>query len=142
MVRDQWGEGMELLSIGKLAQAAGVSVETIRYYQRRGLLDQPTKPLGGNRSYTSKHIKRVRFIKRTQALGFTLAEVNTLLALDSIGLCGDTRDMVLQKSALIDRKIAELTSLRDVLDGLAQQCGSEKPDSTCPIIDVLAEDIQ
>lgn len=63
------------LTIGKLADAAGVNVETIRYYQRRGLLDEPAKPLGGHRRYPVDMVKRLRFIKRAQALGFTLSEV-------------------------------------------------------------------
>ena len=67
------------MSIGKLAEAAGVNIETIRYYQRRGLLDEPPKPLGGYRDYLPEQVKRLRFIKRAQALGFTLDEVGALL---------------------------------------------------------------
>jgi MerR family mercuric resistance operon transcriptional regulator len=132
---------MTLLTIGKLAQAVGVNVETIRFYQRRGLLDQPAKPPGGHRSYTSEHIKRVRFIRRAQALGFTLVEIETLLAIDGTDLCRDTRKMVLHKTALIDRKISELTMLRGVLDSLIQKCEPGRSKSVCPIIDVLSDDI-
>ncbi|MCY1268511.1 Mercuric resistance operon regulatory protein [compost metagenome] len=71
------------LSIGKLAEAAGVNIETIRYYQRRGLLDEPPKPLSGYRCYLPEQVKRLRFIKRAQALGFTLGEVGALLTLDA-----------------------------------------------------------
>ena len=79
------------LTIGKLADAAGVNVETIRYYQRRGLLDEPAKPLGGHRRYPVDMVKRLRFIKRAQALGFTLSEVGGLLTLDESCACAETR---------------------------------------------------
>jgi hypothetical protein len=75
------------LTIGKLAAAAGVNIETIRYYQRRGLLDEPPKPFGGQRRYPLAMAKRVRFIKRAQALGFTLSEIGALLRLDAACAC-------------------------------------------------------
>lgn len=75
------------LTIGKLADAAGVNVETIRYYQRRGLLDEPAKPLGGHRRYPVDMVKRLRFIKRAQALGFTLI-VSLCFAAVIVGLLG------------------------------------------------------
>ena len=132
---------MALLTIGKLAQAVGVNVETIRFYQRRGLLDKPAKPPGGHRSYTSEYTKRVRFIRRAQALGFTLSEIQALLAIDGTELCRDTRELVLKKTVLIDQKISDLTILRGVLDGLIQKCESGQENSVCPIIDVLSDDI-
>lgn len=73
------------LTIGKLAESAGVNVETIRYYQRRGLLDEPQKPVEGYRRYPAYMVKRIRFIKRAQALGFTLEDVTGLLRLDAVG---------------------------------------------------------
>lgn len=79
------------LTIGKLAEAVGVNVETIRYYQRLGLLDQPTKPLGGHRRYGVEQAKCLRFIKRAQALGFTLSEIGGLLRLDKGCACVETR---------------------------------------------------
>ncbi|TMG91576.1 MAG: MerR family transcriptional regulator [Betaproteobacteria bacterium] len=75
------------ITIGRLAQAAAVNVETIRYYQRRGLVGEPVKPLGGHRRYPPEAVKRVRFIKRAQNLGFTLDEVRGLLALDDGQSC-------------------------------------------------------
>lgn len=84
------------LTIGKLADAAGVNVETIRYYQRRGLLDEPAKPLGGHRRYPVDMVKRLRFIKRAQALGFTLSEVGGLLTLDESCACAETREQIRQ----------------------------------------------
>ena len=81
------------LPIGALAERAGVNVETIRYYQRRGLVEEPTKPLGGQRRYSAAAVKRVVFIKRAQQLGFTLEEVKGLLRLEDGQSCGETRTL-------------------------------------------------
>lgn len=128
------------LTIGKLAESAGVNIETIRYYQRRGLLDEPVKPLGGHRRYASEQAKRVRFIKRAQALGFTLDEVGALLTLDAACACGETRTLAVRKLGLIEQKMADLAAMRQVLGGLVQQCDAGDGRATCPIIDVLAKD--
>ena len=100
------------LTIGKLADAAGVNIETIRYYQRRGLLDEPPKPAGGHRRYAPEQAKRLRFIKRAQALGFTLDEVGALLTLDAACACGETRALAVRKLGLIDQKMADLAAMR------------------------------
>lgn len=126
--------------IGRLAQAAGVNVETIRYYQRRGLLAVPPKPLGGQRRYPEDAVKRVRFIKRAQALGFTLEEVGALLKLDRARACGPTRALAARKWALLDRKIADLTALRGALSDLIRQCETRRGKTECPIIETLARD--
>ena len=127
------------LTIGKLAEQAGVNVETIRYYQRRGLLDEPKKPLGGYRRYPSDTAKRVRFIKRAQALGFTLEEVAGLLRLDAAGACAETRELAAHKLVLIDEKLAELGTMRSGLAGLLAKCGKNHH-RACPIIQVLVTD--
>lgn len=126
------------LTIGKLADASGVNIETIRYYQRRGLLDEPPKPLGGHRRYAPEQAKRVRFIKRAQALGFTLDEVGALLTLDAASACGETRALAVRKLGLIEQKMADLTAMRQALGGLVQQCDAGDGGANCPIIDVLA----
>ncbi|MDE2078142.1 MAG: Hg(II)-responsive transcriptional regulator [Burkholderiales bacterium] len=128
------------LTIGKLADAAGVNIETIRYYQRRGLLDEPTKPLGGHRRYPAGEAKRVRFIKRAQALGFTLDEVGMLLTLDSACACGETRALALRKLSLIERKIADLAVMQQALGSLVQQCDAGDSHASCPIIEMLERD--
>lgn len=128
------------LTIGKLADAAGVNIETIRYYQRRGLLDEPTKPLGGHRRYPAGEAKRVHFIKRAQALGFTLDEVGMLLTLDSACSCSDTRALAARKQGLIERKMADLTAMYQALGDLIQQCDAGGSTRPCPIIDVLERD--
>ena len=128
------------LTIGKLADAAGVNIETIRYYQRRGLLDEPPKPLGGHRRYSAEQAKRVRFIKRAQGLGFTLDEVSALLTLDATCGCAETRTLADRKRMLIEQKIAYLAAMHQVLDDLIRQCDAGGGTEQCPIIDVLARD--
>lgn len=127
-------------SIGKLADAVGVNVETIRYYQRRKLLAVPPKPLGGQRSYSQGEVRRVRFIKRAQALGFTLDEIAILLTLDRAHACGLTREMAEHKRALLGGKIADLTALDAALSELIRQCDSHSGETACPIIETLAHD--
>ncbi|HTF68598.1 MAG TPA: Hg(II)-responsive transcriptional regulator [Edaphobacter sp.] len=128
------------LSIGKLAEFAGVNVETIRYYQRRGLLEEPAKLLSGHRRYPAVMTKRLRFIKRAQALGFTLSEVGGLLSLDKVCACAETRHLAARKLALIDQKIVDLAAMRQALDGLVRQCDAGDGNAACPIIDVLARE--
>jgi MerR family mercuric resistance operon transcriptional regulator len=127
------------LTIGKLAERAGVNVETIRYYQRRGLLDEPKKPLGGYRHYSPDTAKRVRFIKRAQALGFTLEEIAGLLRLDASSACAETKELAAHKLALIEEKLAELAAMRNGLAALVSECGrgGKRP---CPIIQMLVTD--
>ena len=127
------------MTIGKLAEAAGVNVETIRYYQRRGLLEEPTKPLYGQRRYSLEQAKRVRFIKRAQALGFTLAEVGQLLLLNGARSCKTTRALATHKLELIDEKMTGLRAVRRALGKLVQQCDAGDG-AKCPIIEVLVVD--
>ncbi len=125
------------MSIGKLAQAAGVNIETIRYYQRRGLLDEPPKPLGGYRCYLPEQVKRLRFIKRAQALGFTLDEVGALLTLEAACSCSETRALAVRKLTMIERKMADLAAMQQVLGALVRQCDVSGGGAACPIIDAL-----
>lgn len=128
------------LTIGKLADAAGVNIETIRYYQRRGLLDEPPKPPGSHRRYTQGQVQRVRFIKRAQSLGFLLDEIAALLNLDAAHACGETRAMARRKLGMIEQKIADLNAMQRALDELIQQCGSDDVRMICPIINALVRD--
>lgn len=128
------------LTIGRVAKLAGVNVETIRYYQRRGLLDTPAKPFGGCRRYPPSIVHRIRFIKRAQALGFTLEEVASLLKLEQAPACAETRALAAHKMDLLDRKIADLVSMREALAQLVKQCDAGEPGGGCPIIEVLARD--
>jgi MerR family mercuric resistance operon transcriptional regulator len=128
------------LTIGNLAKASGVSIETIRYYQRLDLLDEPPKPQGGHRRYPSDLAKRVRFIKRAQVLGFTLSEVGALLTLDEACACTETRAIAARKLALIEQKISDLDAMRQVLVDLVRQCEAGDGGATCPIIGVLTRE--
>lgn len=125
------------MTIGKLATAAGVNIETVRYYQRLGLLDQPTRPSDGYRQYTAAHAQRIRFIKRAQGLGFTLADIGGLLNLGNACLCADTRELAVRKLAFLDQRMADIAAMREVLSGLIRQCDQGDRGKTCPIIDVL-----
>jgi MerR family mercuric resistance operon transcriptional regulator len=128
------------LSIGRLAADASVNVETIRYYQRRGLLAVPEKPHNGHRRYPSAAVKRVRFIKRAQLLGFTLDEVSVLLELDEAQACSTTLELAERKLELIERKMTDLRAMRAALSKLTRACGSSGMSKACPIIHALAAD--
>jgi MerR family transcriptional regulator, mercuric resistance operon regulatory protein len=125
-------QGIPSLTIGKLASAGGVGVETIRFYQRRGLLEQPTRE-GGIRRYGSGDLRRLRFIRRAQTAGFTLEEIKELLDLDASEDRSRARDLAKDRIAALDTKIEELELARNALKRLAQECG--RGDSgPCPIL--------
>ncbi len=128
------------LTIGILAKRGGVNVETIRYYQRRGLLEEPSKPRGGFRRYPQEAVKRVLFIKRAQSLGFTLEEIRGLLALDERKACLETRVIAAHKLKLIEHKITDLSKMRKALSGLVRACDVSSAGAPCPIIHRLADD--
>jgi MerR family mercuric resistance operon transcriptional regulator len=128
----------EELTIGRLARAAEVNIETIRYYQRRGLLEEPAKPLSGRRRYPSAAVRRVRFIKRAQALGFTLEEVKGLLRLEDGHSCRETRLLAEHKLAVIEQRLADLARMRRLLKGLIAECAEGKRPRSCPIIAALS----
>jgi MerR family mercuric resistance operon transcriptional regulator len=128
------------LTIGRLADEAGVNVETIRYYQRRGLMAEPEKPTSGHRRYASEAIKRVRFIKRAQVLGFTLDEVGSLLELDAASACAETRELAAHKLQVIEDKLADLKAMRKALMALLRQCDTGMTTGNCPIIHTLTAD--
>ena len=96
--------------------------------------------LGGYRHYPADMAKRVRFIKRAQALGFTLEEIASLLRLDGADCCADTRELAAHKIALIERKLLDLAAMRDALAALVHQCDTGQAEGPCPIISVLAQD--
>ena len=126
------------LTIGQLAKAAGINIETIRYYQRRGLLATPRKPPGGVRYYVPQTLARLRFIKRAQELGFTLREIADLLKLDD-GSCKEARMLAERRLSDIETRIRDLQSMRQTLDKLIHACraGNQPP---CPIITSLEKD--
>jgi MerR family mercuric resistance operon transcriptional regulator len=140
MVRSQGGYVSDQLTIGTLAKRGGVNVETIRFYQRRGLLREPLKPTGGFRKYPSESVKRVRFIKRAQSLGFTLEEVLGLFALGERKACLETREIAAHKLELIEQKIADLSKIKKSLARLVHACDASSTDAPCPIIHSLSDD--
>jgi MerR family mercuric resistance operon transcriptional regulator len=130
----------EGVTIGTLAKRGGVNVETIRYYQRRALLEEPLKPSGGFRHYPEESVKRVLFIKRAQTLGFTLEEIQGLLALDERKACMETRGIAAHKLELIVQKIADLSKMKKSLARLVRSCDASAAGAPCPIIHLLADD--
>lgn len=126
---------MSGMTIGKLAAAGGVGVETVRYYQRRGLLDAPERAAfyGGVRRYGEGDVRRLRFIRSAQAAGFTLEQIGELLALDATDDRARVRDLASERIAALDARIAELTTARDALGKLARTCGAGGS-GPCPII--------
>lgn len=125
------------LTIGNLARQAGVNVETIRYYQRVGLIQEPAKPLEGYRYYLPETVARVCFIKRAKGLGFTLKEIADLLTLED-GHCQEVRELAEHKHSLITQRIDDLQAIRSALAKLIKQCKRNKDENaTCAIIDTL-----
>ncbi|HHJ18571.1 MAG TPA: MerR family transcriptional regulator [Gammaproteobacteria bacterium] len=118
------------LTIGRLAKSAHVNIETIRYYQRIGLVSEPEKPLQGYRHYPASTIDRICFIKRAQELGFTLKEVKELLALND-GNCREARMMAEHKLEVIQQRINDLSSIKSELSRLVTACRDNNRGKTC-----------
>ncbi len=118
---------MKELTIGKLARAAGVGVETVRFYERRGLIKQPSSK-EGFRKYSEEDAKRIRFIKRAQDLGFTLKEIKGLLELNSNprSTCSDVRNQTDAKISEVEEKIRDLKKMKKSLQILSEACGESK----------------
>jgi MerR family mercuric resistance operon transcriptional regulator len=129
MVRSQ---EVHSLTIGKLAAAGGVGVETVRFYQRRGLLGTPRRD-GGIRRYDGEDLRRLRFIRQAQAAGFTLVEIAELLALDAGEDRARARELAGARVEALELKIAELQRVRDALKRLASECSRGKK-GPCPIL--------
>ncbi len=127
------------LTISRIANIAGIGVETIRYYQRIGLIDEPAKPASGYRVYHESILARLKFIQRAKELGFTLAEIQELLSLDS-SACEQTRELAQRKQEIIQQKITDLQAMATVLNELLEACHNNPAHSGCPIIDILSRD--
>ncbi|CAN7768722.1 Hg(II)-responsive transcriptional regulator [Variovorax sp. LjRoot84] len=127
------------LSIGAFAEAAGVNVETIRFYQRKGLLPEPQRPRGGIRRYGDADVARVRFVKSAQRLGFSLDEVAGLLTLDDGTHCDDARLLGEQKLADVRAKLADLHRIESALSTLIDECCASHGTVSCPLIAALQE---
>lgn len=125
------------LTIGAFAEAAGVNVETIRFYQRKGLLAEPGKPHGRIRRYGAGDVARVRFVKSAQRLGFSLDEVAGLLRLDDGTHCNDARLLAEHKLADVRSKLADLRRIEGLLAALVRKCCASHGSVSCPLIDAL-----
>ena len=125
------------LTIGKLARSAAVNVETIRYYQRRGLMFEPRKAPGSVRYYSESDVLRIHFIKSAQRLGFTLEEVSLLLKLEDGTHCVEAREIAIQKLDNVRNKLADLKSIEEALSSLVKQCDISRGKVCCPIINSL-----
>ena len=125
------------MTIGRLAKAAGVNVETVRYYQRRGLIAEPEKPVGGQRRYPQAAVNRIAFIRRAQRLGFSLAEVESLLKHLEGRSWPETRSIAEKKLASLDLHVAELNRMRASLKALIEKSRKGKGRGRCPIISTL-----
>ncbi len=132
------------MKIGQLAQRAEVNIDTVRYYEREGLLPKPERLSSGYRIYGEGDVKRLRFVRRAKALGFTLPEIRELLELSR----SRDGDMAAMKSAALDKiadvkaRIAELERMRIALEGLAESCPGHGALEQCPILNALSEDAQ
>ena len=130
-----------MVTIGKLSHQTGCHIETIRYYERIGMLPKPSRSEGGHRLYGQQHIKRLVFIRRSRELGFSLEHIRRLLRLidGNQYTCQEVKTLVDQHLADINQKIADLRKLQKTLREISSQCtGESVPD--CPIIDVLFEE--
>ncbi len=130
---------MATLTTGALAREAGVHVETLRYYERRGLLPEPPRRPSGYREYPESAVALVRFIRRAQALGFTLREIEELLALRSLSDCDAVRRVAEAKLADIEVRLRDLRRLKRVLRELTDRCREEGSAGHCPIVEALQE---
>lgn len=126
------------LTIHKAAKEAGVNIETIRYYQRIGLIETPEKPLSGYRVYSGDLIARLLFIQRAKELGFSLAEISTLLALGD-GNCAEIKELAAHKLAIVNSKLHDLQAIANTLESLIQSCESTSGYQGCPVITAISK---
>jgi len=127
------------LTIGKVAHRAGLAIDTVRYYEREGLLEKPGRTTSGYRNYTTDAVVRLRFIRQAKDLGFSLSEIKELLALRVTPgkSCADVKARAEAKIADVEQRIAQLNRMKRALVKLASACSGRTPTSTCPILEAL-----
>jgi MerR family mercuric resistance operon transcriptional regulator len=130
---------MDGFTIGELARQVSVHVETLRYYERRGLIPKPHRTVSNYRVYSSENLRRVKFIKQAQGLGFSLNEIKKLLALRATprARCADVRRYATHKIEDIDARIRSLARMRKTLEKLLDECSGNRPATQCPILESL-----
>lgn len=127
----------EALSIGGFAEAAGVSVETIRFYQRKGLLHKPDLPPGGIRRYGNTDVARVAFVKSAQRLGFTLEQVSQLLKLEDGAHCREASELAALRLADVRARLTDLARMEAALSTMVDRCSARRGKISCPLIAAL-----
>ena len=130
---------MSIYSIGQVAKQSGVSVETIRFYEKEGLIEKPERKESGYRQFNEEAIKRLAFIRKAKSLGFTLNEIQELLSLKSneSGDCENVKQLAGEKLVDIEQKINSLKRMKRVLNNLVDQCPGNGAKSNCPILEAL-----
>ncbi|HXV09301.1 MAG TPA: heavy metal-responsive transcriptional regulator [Burkholderiales bacterium] len=130
---------MSGLTIGRVARDAGLAIDTVRYYEREGLLERPARTSSGYRQYPADAVARLQFIRQAKELGFTLSEIRELLALKVAPgkSCADVRARAEAKIADIEQRVAQLTRMKRALARLAAACSGRGPTSECPILDAM-----
>jgi MerR family mercuric resistance operon transcriptional regulator len=130
-------ESSENLTIGAFAREAGVNVETIRFYQRKGLLLEPARPYGSIRRYSRADVARLRFVKSAQRLGFSLDEISELLKLEDGGHCSDASELAALKLRDVRARLADLRRIETALAKLVSECCAQNRHVSCPLIEAL-----
>ena len=132
---------MNSITIGKAARLADVGVETVRFYERKGLIEKPPRMNSGYRQYPEKTIQRIRFIRRAKELGFSLREIEELLSLriDPETKCEDIRERAEAKIASTEEKLRDLKKIKKSLRRLTAECQGRAPVNECPILEALEE---
>jgi MerR family copper efflux transcriptional regulator len=135
---------MQTLLIGQVARRAGVGVETVRFYEREGLLEEPPRRASGYRQYSEEVVKQIRFIQRAKLLGFSLKEIQELLTLrvDGQTSCEQVKERAEAKLAEVEQKIVALQCMRAALLQVASLCEEEGPKGHCPLLDALEQDAE
>ena len=130
---------MHALTIGELAKQSNVHIETLRYYERRGLIPKPPRTVSNYRMYSSENLRRVKFIRQAQGLGFSLKEIKRLLALRAAprAKCADVRNYAIHKIEDIQERIHSLIRMRRSLEKLLRECSGDLPATACPILESL-----
>ncbi len=132
---------MEPLTIGQVAREAGVGVETIRFYERKGLIEEPPRRESGYRQYPREAVSRIRFIRRAKELGFTLKEIDELLSLRASpkSRCGDVRERAEAKIDDIEQKIRALQRMKTALEKLTAVCSGRGSVTDCPVLEAMED---
>lgn len=128
---------LENLTIGAFGKAAGVNVETIRFYQRKGLLQEPDRPYGSIRRYGQADVARVKFVKSAQRLGFSLDEIGQLLKLEDGTHCSEAAELAALRLADVRVRLADLMRMEMVLSRLVSECNAHRSSVSCPLIAAL-----